>query len=200
MPRKTFTEGDCKKAQEAQKLIALQKREIYSLDPNFCQECKNALPYDKRKNKFCSQSCNATYNNRKVKKPKHPCKICGKPTHHKNTYCSKDCQRLDPELIFYFDIEGWVKGEVDGGTGTSRLGGCRSAVRRYLLEEANHRCSKCGWCEVHPITGKIPLEINHIDGDAHNNKRENLEVLCPNCHSLTPNFRGLNKKSTRTHR
>lgn len=47
-------------------------------------------------------------------------------------------------------------------------------------------------------TGKIPLEVNHIDGNAKNNIEENLELLCPNCHSLTHNFRNLNKKSART--
>lgn len=31
-----------------------------------------------------------------------------------------------------------------------------------------------------------------------NNKEENLELLCPNCHSLTDNFGALNKNSTRT--
>jgi predicted nucleic acid-binding Zn ribbon protein len=200
MPRRKFTEEDYKRAQEAQKVIALEKRQTYSLTPNCCQECSNPLPYDKRTNKFCSQKCNAIHNNRKIKKPRKPCKVCGELTQHTQTYCSKRCQKIDPESFYYFDIKGWLAGEVEGGTGTNSLGGCRSAVRRYLLEECDDKCTKCGWNEVHPATGKVPLEINHIDGNAHNNKRENLEVLCPNCHSLTPNFRGLNKKSSRTHR
>ena len=45
---------------------------------------------------------------------------------------------------------------------------------------------------MNPTTNKIPLEIHHIDGDYENNKLENLQVLCPNCHSLTPNFKALN--------
>jgi len=178
----------------------LERKAKYDLAPNQCKECGSILEYKNRHNKFCSRSCSATYHNRKVKKPQHPCKVCGKKTHHSKIYCSKDCQKADPEHIFYFDIEGWLRGEVEGGTGTNKLGGCRTAVRRFLLEEATHKCSKCGWGEIHPVTGKPPLEINHIDGDAHNNTRENLEVLCPNCHSLTPNYRGLNRKSSRTHR
>ena len=43
------------------------------------------------------------------------------------------------------------------------------------------------------MTGHVPLEIDHIDGDAENNIETNLRVLCPNCHSLTPHFRNLNK-------
>ena len=34
------------------------------------------------------------------------------------------------------------------------------------------------------------LELHHIDGNRYNHKKDNLEWLCPNCHSLTSNFRG----------
>ena len=57
-----------------------------------------------------------------------------------------------------------------------------------------------GFAEVNPITGKVPLEIDHVDGDCYNNRPENLVVLCPNCHSLTPTFRALNKASGRKYR
>lgn len=39
----------------------------------------------------------------------------------------------------------------------------------------------------------MPLEVEHIDGDSTNNKEYNLTLLCPNCHSLTKTYRGLNK-------
>lgn len=188
------------KAGEISRERKLERQAEYDLTPSRCKECNSPLAYVNRHNKFCSRSCGATFNNRKIKIPDHPCKVCGIAVRYDRTYCSKECQKLDPESFYHFDIEGWLKGEIEGGTGTSSWGGCRSAVRRYLLEKAEHKCSKCGWCQVHPVTGKVPLEINHIDGNAHNNRRENLEVLCPNCHSLTPNFRGLNKKSSRTHR
>ena len=68
-------------------------------------------------------------------------------------------------------------------------------VRIYLIEQhGKEECWKCGWDEVHPVTGKVPLELNHIDGDWRNGTLENLEVICPNCHSLTPNFRALNRR------
>jgi predicted nucleic acid-binding Zn ribbon protein len=188
------------KSGEISRQRKLEREARYDISPNKCKECDTILDYQHRQNKFCSQSCGAKFNNRKVKLPDHPCKICGIAVKHDRTYCSKQCQKIDPESFYHFDIQGWLKGEVEGGTGTNVLGGCRSAVKRYLREECENKCSKCGWSEIHPVTGKVPLEINHIDGDAHNNKRENLEVLCPNCHSLTPNFRGLNKKSSRTHR
>lgn len=171
----------------------LQLKNLYDLNPKNCALCAKPLSYKKRFNKFCDSSCAATFNNRGVRRhgaPPMPCVTCGTLTRNPK-YCSTKC--------YSFPIEAWLRGEVDGGS-RSVLGGCKGAIRDYLLEECGHKCTKCGWSEVHPITNKVPLELNHIDGNAHNNVRENLEIICPNCHSLTPNFRGLNKKSSRTHR
>lgn len=66
----------------------------------------------------------------------------------------------------------------------------RWAVITYLGFEA---CSKCGWAERHPVTGRIPVEVEHIDGDWRNNRPSNLTLLCPSCHSLTPTYRALNR-------
>jgi len=37
--------------------------------------------------------------------------------------------------------------------------------------------------------GPIPLELDHIDGCRSNNQLQNLRLLCPNCHALTPTYR-----------
>lgn len=51
----------------------------------------------------------------------------------------------------------------------------------------------CNTCNNSVWMGQpIALEIDHIDGDNQNNARENLEAVCPNCHSLTPTWRGRN--------
>lgn len=39
---------------------------------------------------------------------------------------------------------------------------------------------------------QITLELHHINGDNMDNRLENLQLLCPNCHSMTDNFRGKN--------
>jgi hypothetical protein len=58
-------------------------------------------------------------------------------------------------------------------------------------------CELCGWAEAAP-DGRIPVELDHTNGDRTDNRLENLRILCPNCHSLQPTHRGLNKQSRRT--
>jgi predicted restriction endonuclease len=66
-------------------------------------------------------------------------------------------------------------------------------IKRYLVEKYGEKCCQCGWNKRHSVTGRVPLEANHINGNAEDNRESNLELLCPNCHSLTANFRFLNK-------
>ena len=63
------------------------------------------------------------------------------------------------------------------------------------MKESDNKCQICGWNKINPVTGLVPLEIHHIDGNYLNNAKDNLQVLCPNCHSLTPNFKSLNSSS-----
>ena len=57
----------------------------------------------------------------------------------------------------------------------------------------NNKCCQCGWGKINKTTGRIPLEIDHIDGNFKNNNLINLRLLCPNCHSLTATFKNSNK-------
>lgn len=57
-------------------------------------------------------------------------------------------------------------------------------------------CELCGWAKRAP-DGRLPLELDHINGDKNDNRLENLRVVCPNCHSLQPTHRALNKQSCR---
>ncbi len=54
-------------------------------------------------------------------------------------------------------------------------------------------CEECGWAVI-AESGHLPLELDHINGDRHDNRLENLRVLCPNCHSLKPTHRGRSRK------
>lgn len=54
-------------------------------------------------------------------------------------------------------------------------------------------CEFCGW-NKRSKDGRLPLELDHINGDSRDNRLINLRVLCPNCHSLQPTHRGRNRK------
>jgi hypothetical protein len=61
-------------------------------------------------------------------------------------------------------------------------------LKKHLIIERGHKCESCG--NVKWMGYLIALEVEHIDGDRTNNDKKNLKLLCPNCHSLTPTWRG----------
>jgi hypothetical protein len=72
----------------------------------------------------------------------------------------------------------------------------KSLSRRLLREGVlERRCYACGLTEW--LGQPIPLELDHINGDRRDNRLENLRFLCPNCHALTPTFRGRNATAAR---
>lgn len=100
----------------------------------------------------------------------------------------------------HFTGQAWNKGKI---IGPKRL------IEEYLKENSvvqsfklknrliaeglkEHKCECCGITEW---MGKpAPIELDHINGNHHDNRLENLRILCPNCHAQTDTYRGKNKK------
>lgn len=120
------------------------------------------------------------------------CLNCGKEfiiyLAHSGKYCCRECCA---EHTKRQRIKHWKEGLISGTSGFS----CSDWVKQYMLEKVGNKCERCGWGEVNPYTNRIPLQIHHIDGNSLNNKESNLQVLCPNCHTLTENFGSRNKNA-----
>lgn len=75
-----------------------------------------------------------------------------------------------------------------------------SMLRKRLIDAGlkTHKCENCG--RVKWMNNKIPLEVDHINGISNDHRIENLRLLCPNCHALTPTWRGRNRKCNKIRR
>ena len=75
----------------------------------------------------------------------------------------------------------------------SRFQSFKLKKRLFIAKLKEPKCELCGWAELSE-DGRIPVELDHINGDHYDNRIGNLRILCPNCHSLQPTHRGKNKK------
>ena len=137
---------------------------------------------------------NETFNKKEYS---NVCLQCGKPLGFdygtsKKKYCSPKCQ-FEYEHKDY--INKWKNGEESGLLKDNFS--LSTHIRRYLFEKNNNRCELCGWGKLNPNTNRIPLQVHHKDGNCQNNKEDNLQLLCPNCHSLAENFGSRNKNGTK---
>ncbi len=144
------------------------------------------------KAKYCSLACShARYAAMRPIEINVPClNGCGKLISSRKKYCSCTCQQDYQFKIRCLELE----------AGRYRVVSSNKLIRRYLVLKFGERCFRCGWDKRHALTGRVPVEVEHIDGDWQNNLLSNLTLLCPNCHSLTNTFRGLNRGKGRPHR
>lgn len=145
----------------------------------YCINCDKEIT-TKYGTKFCGHSCSAIYSNKKRKKIRY-CVNCDVELGSKQKkYCSIICGCDHRKKIIFEKIE----------SGDNTLN--PNNYKNYLIHKHGKKCMDCGWCEINKYSNKIPIELEHIDGDSGNNSLENLKLLCPNCHSLTPTYKALN--------
>lgn len=154
-------------------------RQQYYAQPKLCAFCNEVIPYEKRFNTYCNSACGARKNKNRQntgKRRSHKCEFCHNTT--KSKYCSLKC----------FHGAAWHKRKQkiihDGFAENSFM------ARKFLLERDGHKCMRCGNSEWQ---GKpIVLTMHHINGLGHDNRMENCQILCWNCHAQTSTFGGRN--------
>ena len=157
--------------------------------------------------KFCSHACAAIHNNkfhvRKIKQEKenkryrdryhelkkNHCLNCGSLVY--SIYCNTKCQKEYKVKLIFNKIESDEPIHIGSDTTNHRY------YKKYLIKIHGEKCMKCGWNEVNQYSNKVPIELEHVDGNSDNNKLYNLKLLCPNCHSLTSTYKALNKGNGR---
>ena len=103
------------------------------------------------------------------------------------------CNELDLDTS-HFKGKGWNKSNYKYDSFQSySLKSRGKTTQDALIALRGRKCEHCGltrWLEQ-----PINLQIHHIDGDHTNNSLDNLQLLCSNCHSYTPNFcKNINQK------
>ena len=132
---------------------------------------------------------------RNREKLENNCLYCNKAVKNSSKYCANKCQQNHQTKLL---LDSWLS-----GINIVSKGGCSvpTWMRKFLLEENGYKCSECGWNKINVYTNKIPLDIDHIDGNAYNNLKDNLRAICPNCHSLKETFKNTgSRKSARNYR
>lgn len=97
----------------------------------------------------------------------------------------------------HFKGQGWNKDNFDYSSFNNfsyKKNG--SSTARALIKLRGQKCECCGLTEW--LDQPINLEVHHKDGDRTNNSLENLQLLCPNCHSYTPTFARKGDKREKT--
>jgi hypothetical protein len=112
---------------------------------------------------FCSKSCLAQFQTIDWRGKERKCMGCNDafmPTDREHRYCTKGCVSKSNAIHKF----------------ANGISVHRKTAKSYLNKT---HCERCGWSQEPGI-----LELHHRDRNGRNNDIKNLEVLCPNCHSL----------------
>lgn len=106
------------------------------------------------------------------------------------------CQKCYRKKMNEEKLAHWL---ATGDTGCQTGASLRNCIRDYIYNKQNGLCAICGMSNT--WNGKdLKFVLDHIDGDASNNKECNLRLICPNCDSQLDTYKSKNKNSARNYR
>lgn len=110
------------------------------------------------------------------------------PKNSAGKYCSNQCQKDYENEQRYLR---WLAGE-------NKVWSNAKSLKRAVIRLNGYACKEC---KINEWNGKILiLELEHIDGNSDNDRKSNLCLLCPNCHSQTLTYKNKNKGNGRAFR
>ena len=155
-----------------------------------CETCKEDHDGLFGSGRFCSKPCaNSRTANRAEINKKIAASLAGRPTNAPCTLTAEHCRA------------GALKGAITKKTNLQKFlmesawedivkVHQKRIFRRVMAKDQEGRCISCNQYEW--MGFPIPLEVHHKDGNNKNDARDNVELICPNCHTFTTTYKGKN--------